>query len=117
MKPYQHENIMKPYQQGDVLLHPIAELPDGCSVIKQDSRGTVLAEGEVTGHYHGIDRAMDCTLLSGTGGRTFLKTGKKAAILKHQEHKEISLPPNTIFEVGGVREKDWFADMVRKVID
>jgi hypothetical protein len=37
--------------------------------------------------------------------------------LRHQEHKIPEIPPHSIYQVGGVREKDWFSDMVRPVMD
>lgn len=45
-------------RQGDVLLHPIAALPE--NVRRRDDADVVLAHGEVTGHAHRVapkDRA------------------------------------------------------------
>ena len=41
-------------RQGDVLLHPVASLPDNCAQIGLDKGRIVLAYGEVTGHAHAI---------------------------------------------------------------
>lgn len=102
-------------QQGDVLLRRISALPDGCKAIK-DKRGVVLAEGEHTGHYHGIEDGGVALMEAPSGVRYVVNSGDKAAVLKHQEHKPVTVDPG-IWQVGIVREKDWFADMVRPVID
>lgn len=42
-------------RQGDVMLVPVARLPDGCVHIEpEQGRCFVLAHGEVTGHKHAI---------------------------------------------------------------
>ena len=104
-------------QQGDVLLLSIPALPTACKPTKKDARGIVLAEGEATGHYHGIDNERGVALMEGPAGERFLVNDTGDAItIKHQEHKPVSVPPG-IWQIGQVREKDWFADMVRPVID
>ena len=102
-------------QQGDVLLLPVKSFPKDSKQIK-DQRGVVLAEGEITGHYHGIEDEGVALMEAPSGARFVVNSGKKAATLRHQEHKPISVPPG-IFQIGIVREKDWFQDMVRNVVD
>lgn len=46
-----------------MVLKPILELPKGGSLEIKDGRGIVLAEGEHTGHYHGIDNCEGVVLL------------------------------------------------------
>ena len=50
------KNKLTQLQQGDVLLKRVENIniQDGKKA-KRDPRGIVLAEGEVTGHYHGIE--------------------------------------------------------------
>jgi hypothetical protein len=102
-------------QQGDVTLSKIGKLPSGLKRI--DTKGVaVLAEGETTGHYHGIhDEGV--ALLEDDRGNKFVenKTGK-TVMLTHQEHKPIQVE-HGIWEIGIVREHDYFMDMERKVID
>lgn len=112
-----NKNSQDQLQQGDVLMLPVTALPKGCKTIK-DRRGVVLAEGEVTGHYHGIggDEA-DVALMEAPDGRRFVvNSGDKPVTLTHQEHKPVTVAPGA-FQVGIVREKDWFQDMVRNVQD
>ena len=42
------------YQQGDVLIQKVGELPADLETMRKGKRGYVLAEGEVTGHAHRI---------------------------------------------------------------
>ena len=100
-----------PHQQGDVCLKPLCSLPSGerKSISK---RRCIVAHGE-SGHSHVIEQ--DDAELIEIGGRMLLML-EKEAVLTHEEHKPQTLAPG-IWEIGRVREKDWFADMVRTVID
>lgn len=102
-------------QQGDVLLKRIAALPAGCKTIN-DKRGIVLAEGEHTGHYHGITDGGVELLEAPDRTRYVINQSNRPAILTHQEHKPVTVDPG-IWRVGIVREKDWFTEMVRNVVD
>lgn len=102
-------------QQGDVLFTRISTLPVGNAKAKpSDERGIVLAEGEVTGHYHGIADTEGAELIA-IGDRMLLRLDKLATVT-HQEHKSITLEPG-IWEIGVVREWDYLAEMERKVVD
>jgi hypothetical protein len=103
-------------QQGDVCLLSVKKLPDGCKLAPMDKRGVVLAEGEITGHYHGIEDNGVSLMVAPNGKRFVVNNGKRAAVLRHQEHNPVRVPPG-IHEIGIVREKDWFTDMVRDVKD
>lgn len=94
----------------------VASLPVGCKPVRCDNRGVVLAEGEFSGHYHGIeDGGVD--LMEAPSGARFLVNGTdKPVTLTHQEHKPVTVDPG-IWQIGQVREKDWFQDMVRVVRD
>ena len=99
-------------QQGDVTLRRITSLPEGeKKVIAKNT--LVLAEGETTGHYHGII-SEDSELFT-IGSITVLNL-KEQATLTHQEHGPITLEPG-LWQVGGVREYDYFLEMARKVVD
>ena len=102
-------------QQGDVILKRIAKLPTGTQIaIKKNTNGEmVLAEGETTGHYHGI-LERDSELLT-INNKVYLNL-KENATLTHQEHHHIDLEAG-IWEVGRVQEYDYFSKMVRKVVD
>ena len=108
-------------QQGDVLLRSINTLPDGCKAVQPDHRGIVLAEGEATGHYHGLTVGEELSgkleLLEAPDRTRYLRNGTGGPVtIRHAEHKPCEVPPG-IWQIGVVREKDWFADMVRPVMD
>lgn len=99
-------------QQGDVLLKKLDTMPvgDPKTVAK---RRLVIAEGEHTGHAHVIeDDEAELVML---GERMLLKLSRQATIV-HEEHKPITLSPG-IWEVGRVKEFDWFSQMERTVMD
>jgi hypothetical protein len=115
------KNTISQLQQGDVCLLKISDLPVGCKAIKPDQRGIVLAEGEITGHYHGLSVGEELTgkleLLEAPDRTRYLRNDTDAPVtIRHAEHQPVEVPPG-IWQVGQVREKDWFADMVRTVRD
>lgn len=99
-------------QQGDVLLRKLESMPEGESKVVSRKR-LVVAEGEQTGHSHVIEE--DDAQLIQIGERLLLKL-EKAATIRHEEHKPITLSPG-IWEVGRVKEFDYFSRMERQVID
>lgn len=98
-------------QQGDVLLRKLDTMPDGKSTIIAKKR-LVLAHGE-SGHSHVLED--DDAILIQQGERILLQLTKDATVV-HEEHKPVTLSPG-IWEIGRVREYDWFQRMERQVID
>ena len=98
-------------QQGDVLLRRLSALPDGEQKLVA-KRCCVLAHGE-SGNVHVVEQ--DDAELIAIGERMLLSI-KSEATVQHGEHGAHVLAPG-IWEIGRVREKDWFADMVRPVQD
>lgn len=96
------------YQQGDVLIKSVDRVHGN----KLDH--LTLATGEATGHHHTIV-AGDAALF-GDGTDLFLEIYSPAAILRHQEHKEIKVPRGK-FKIEIVQEYDHFAEEARKVAD
>jgi hypothetical protein len=97
------------YQQGDVIIKPVASIPEGANPV-----GTrVLREGEATGHAH---RA------TGEGVQLFIHEGtlymraEGETVVVHEEHRPITVPPG-VYEIGAVREYDHFAEVTRPVFD
>lgn len=101
-------------QQGDVCLRRINKIPEGAVKQKSDARGIVLAEGEVTGHFHGIEECEDAELYQ--LGERMLLSVKAPVELTHQEHGKITIEPG-VWEVEQLREKDWLSGLERKVTD
>ena len=105
-------NMKNTIQQGDVILRRIQTLPAGEK--KLISKGKlVLAEGEVTGHYHGIQE-KDSELYQ--LGEMIVLDLKAPSLLTHQEHHNIEIETG-LWEVGRVKEYDYFAQMTRQVAD
>jgi hypothetical protein len=44
-----------PLRQGDILLVPVKEIPDGLKEVPREKGKIVLAEGEESGHLHAIE--------------------------------------------------------------
>lgn len=101
-------------QHGDLILKKIDSIPSGDrKKLSRHARGLVLAEGEVTNHFHVVD-SDDAELIE-IGGRMLLVLEKEAE-LKHEEHHTIKLSPG-IWEVGRVQEYDYLTQMTRNVAD
>ncbi|KKL25342.1 hypothetical protein LCGC14_2406290 [marine sediment metagenome] len=107
---------MKMWQQGDVIGIAVSAIPDGAKRVAPSSRGLVLAEGEVTGHFHGIAAVPEVDLFEDTDGTLYLSVRKDAATLRHQEHKEIEIPAGQ-YKIGRVVEIDPFENEIRQVAD
>lgn len=98
-------------QQGDVLLKRLDAMPqiEGAHITR---KRLVLAHGE-SGHSHIIED--DEAELIQLGERMLLKLTKPATVF-HEEHNPIRLAPG-VWEVGRVKEFDYFQQMTRQVID
>jgi hypothetical protein len=94
-------------QQGDVILESISALPKGLKKLNH----LKLAEGEHTGNFH----AANLGALFLLGEDMFFQT-ENAAIINHQEHLPVEVPPGT-YRVGIVREYDPFLEETRRVVD
>ena len=99
-------------QQGDVCFKRVTELPEG-ERIPISKKNLRLAEGERTGHYHGI--VEDNSEMFKIGDRTFMYLAEDAT-LTHQEHKHITVEKG-LWEIGIVQEYDYFSKMVKPVVD
>jgi hypothetical protein len=104
----------KPYQQGDVLIMPVAEIPATAKKVKPVEHGFVLAGGEATGHAHTLAIIPETTMWN--DGTIIYVSLLKLSIVRHEEHKHITLPAGK-YKIGIVREVDPFQEEVRKVKD
>lgn len=101
------------YRQGDVLLLRVAAVPASAKREKPKAR-IILAEGEATGHHHSV-AVVDDTVSLWTNGEEerFLKCLNEA-VLEHQEHSPITIPPGT-YRV--VRQREYAPGAIRRVAD
>ena len=93
------------YRQGDVLLIAVAAVPGRAVPVPRDQGEVVLAYGEVTGHRHAIaePHAELLVLPDQEIERRFLRIVGDKALLRHEEHDTITLPPGT-YQVVRQRE-------------
>ena len=75
------------WRHGDVLIAAVDAIPAGA--VRRN--GCVLAEGELTGHSHRIDRPASAELWQ-HGGMLYLDVCAESADVVHQEHRRITLP-------------------------
>jgi hypothetical protein len=103
------------FRQGDILIVPIAEIPTAAKRAKAKHRRLVLAEGEVTGHNHTIaDRPSVDLLEVPSQDELFLLVKEGNALLEHQEHATITIPPGA-YRI--VRQREYDPAGERRVAD
>jgi hypothetical protein len=112
---------MLKYRQGDVGVEAIQDVPEGLEF--KPAKNVVLAEGEVTGHYHLLDCAKplggpdDGTeyplQIAEKDGTMYLKVAEPMP-LKHQEHNTVTIEPGT-YKV--IRQREYTAAAPRMVAD
>ena len=115
---------MRYFQQGDVLLKRVATLPSGVRL----ADSLVLQHGETTGHMHQFRasdayrvavytaaRPADSARVTTLDETKYVVVGS-AVCLYHEEHKPIEVPPG-IYEMDIVREWDYDANEVARVVD
>jgi hypothetical protein len=80
----------KMYRQGDVLICAVDAAPNNLTPVPRDPRGVVLAEGEATGHFHGI-KSRSASLFRTEEDVRYMRV-TAPVMLKHQEHSPIKIP-------------------------
>lgn len=105
---------MQQIQQGDVIARRVDAVPEHARKVAPRGGRYVIAEGEVTGHAHAIEVAPGITLYEDSEGM-YLEVAEEA-VQTHEEHGPVTYGPG-VWQIGGVREKDWLADAVRPVVD
>ena len=104
------------YRQGDVLVQSVDVIPAKAKAKPRDGQDRiVLAYGEVTGHAHAIMEAEATLfgLLSGDAEEMYLEADGTVT-LRHEEHKEISIPPGR-YRV--IRQREYAPEAIRNVAD
>lgn len=105
------------WAQGDVLIVPVDAIPAGAVPVEPEGDRYVLAHGEATGHHHSIRIGPTVAMFrddgAGSGGASYLRA-EAPALLEHQEHATVALPPGS-YRV--VRQRVARAGMARRVED
>lgn len=100
---------------GDVVVQRIEKLPDGFDSYKRQEDNTV-AWGEMTGHVHQLSgEDIEVRVDPGNFANRFIKIAKEA-LLEHQEHEKITLPPG-VYKSFLQQEYDPFTKKLRQVQD
>ncbi len=104
----------KIYRQGDVLIERIdGDIPEAATKLPREAGLVTLARGEATGHHHSIANRGVC-MYQCEDGRYLNIGGKTPAVLFHQEHSKVELPPGR-YKVTIQRE--YVAGELRNVAD
>ena len=104
---------MKKYQQSDVIIKTVDNIPDSAKRVEAGERGYVLAHGE-SGHSHVLDALPTTSFFSDNGFMFFSLLAPQR--VRHEEHKEITLPAGN-YKVGIVKEVDPFSEEAKNVMD
>ena len=101
---------MYAYRQGDVVITPMPVPSEA-----EETKGIVLAEGELTGHAHRIGNGKAKLFILPNKSMVFVRVYEPTTIT-HEEHHDIMLPMGD-YKVDIQREYDWFSEEIRKVAD
>jgi hypothetical protein len=115
IRRYLMSNQGRIYRQGDVLLVAVSSKPEtAVEQIERENGAIVLAHGEATGHAHAI-KSKGATLFRDQKLQAiFLQVSDVPALLEHQEHTTIELPPGN-YEV--IRQREYSPEAIRQVQD
>lgn len=104
-------------RQGDVLLIPKGLITGAISADNAPER-PVIAYGEVTGHKHQFqpDKVESRNLIATAAGSAVLIELKNGAVLRHEEHHPIAVPPDS-FIIDVQQEYDYETELFRQVAD
>lgn len=106
----------KPFiaRQGDVLIERVDELPSNLEPIPSERGKIVLAHGEITGHAHAILSKTVQHLAAQDADVTYLEVQEAVALIEHEEHATIELPPG---KYRVVRQREYTPTEIRRVAD
>lgn len=109
---------MTMFRQGDVLVHAVKAIPAKAEKRRREGGKVVLAHGEATGHTHafGSPRVLQYAVKDefDRTGCSWLEVKDKVAVLRHQEHAPISVPPGN-YRV--VRQSEYVEGEIVQVAD
>ena len=104
---------MNNFQHGDVLIKEVNRLPEDAKIVARSNGVIVVMAGEVTGHRHLISQKG--ASLYELKGDLYLEV-TKPVVINHEEHKPLWIPTG-IYQIGQVKEYDYFEEMERLVVD
>lgn len=106
--------VKRQARQGDVLLHPVKEVPAGATLIPDDGQDIILAEGEVTGHAHRIRKPGKKIKRHMHEGVLYLEVLEPVTV-DHEEHGPSPMEAGQVYQVR--RQVEEWLNEVRQVKD
>jgi len=104
------------YQQGDVLILAVDEIPANAVKLSPKQHRNTLAEGEATGHAHRVEGFIEMFRQANTPGEDVFMAAPRRIVIRHEEHKPVVLPRGS-YKVSRVREYDHLEEEARVVQD
>lgn len=106
---------MELIRQGDVLLLPVDDLPDGVEDCTPKSGRAVVMEGEATGHAHAFYEGGVRLYRAPKAARpSYLRVVEADALLRHEEHETAKVPPG-IYKIP--QQSEYTPEELRRVAD
>ena len=103
------------FRQGDVLIIPVAQIPNDLQKVAREKGRLILAHGEATGHAHAIADKRAALFRDPKLMAIFMTVSGDAPVaLEHDEHDTISVPPGS-YRV--VRQREYSPEAIRNVAD
>lgn len=102
------------YRQGDVLIVPVPEIPNGTERVDRENGRIILAHGEVTGHAHAIKSEGATLFRDPQLMAVFLNVTGDSVALEHEEHETINLIPGN-YQI--IRQREYHPESIRNVAD
>lgn len=105
---------METFRQGDVLMVPVASLPDDVQDCTPDEGRVIIMEGEATGHAHAFyGDAVRVYKPKGAARPTYLRV-VETALLRHEEHETAKVPPG-IYRIP--QQSEYTPEELKRVTD
>ena len=99
------------YRQGDVLLVPVEDVPEGAK--RRRPKRVIIAEGEVTGHVHELVGGKVDVYEAPDARAVFVKI-MGSPELQHAEHATQTIEPG-VYRI--VRQREYSPEEIRQVAD
>lgn len=105
-------------RQGDLLFVPLEKSPEWPQLKnrKPEPEG-IIARGEATGHHHRVATVEDAEVFDLGFDNLYVRVGPEGVSILHEEHKAVTLAPDTLYQVHRAREYDYLRDATRRVRD
>jgi len=101
------------FRQGDVLIVRVNEIPREAPERKPEAGRVVLAYGEVTGHAHAFYGGVRWFAPNDQGVGYIEVEGEEPALLKHEEHTAIPVPPG---KYRYTRQREYVAPEIQRAV-